>query len=270
MTDPTAPALLEFALDLAFEADAITMRYFRGDAGVREKADGTLVTRADTEVETMLRARIAEAYPNHAVLGEEQGYTAGGSDPSAAEGRWILDPIDGTASYARGIPIWATLIAFERDGTLEVGVASAPGLDTRWWAGRGLGAHRARLPSGGGPTDGERIHVSALARIEEAQILEGGFPSMFDAFPGADALLRSAWRTRSFSDFWGHCLVAEGSAEAMIEGEINAWDIAAMLVIVEEAGGRLTDIDGNATIEAGHCITTNGALHDEVLRRLRG
>ena len=267
MTGPTTAATLDFALALANEADAITMRYFRREAGVREKADGTPVTRADTEVETMLRARIAEAYPDHAVLGEEQGYAGGGSDDAP---RWILDPIDGTASYARGIPIWATLIAFERDGTLEVGVASAPALDTRWWAGRGLGAHRARLPSGGGATDGERIHVSDRARIEEAQVLEGGFPSMMDAFPGAEVLLRSSWRTRSFSDFWGHCLVAEGSAEAMIEGEINPWDIAAMLVIVEEAGGRLTDIDGNATIESGHCITTNGALHDEVLRRLRG
>ncbi len=270
MTDPATAEALDFALALASEADAITMRYFRREAGVREKADGTLVTRADTDVEAMLRARIAEAYPEHAVLGEEQGDTAGGSGRSAEAGRWILDPIDGTHSYARGIPIWATLIAFERNGVVEAGVASAPALDTRWWASRGLGAHRARLPSGGGPADGELIHVSDRARIEEAQVLEGGFPSMIDAFPGADALLRSVWRTRSFSDFWGHCLVAEGSAEAMIEGEVSPWDIAAMLVIVEEAGGRLTDIDGNATIEAGHCVTTNGALHDEVLRRLRG
>ena len=267
MTDPTTPEALEFALDLAFEAEQISREYFRREAGVREKADGTLVTRADTEVEAMLRARIAEAYPDHAVLGEEQGYTAGESDDAP---RWILDPIDGTHSYARGIPIWATLIAFERNGVIEVGVASAPALHTAWFAARGQGAQRWDGPRGSDEERLERIHVSDRARIEEAQLLEGGFPSMVDAFSGADALLRSAWRTRSFSDFWGHCLVAEGSAEAMIEGEVSPWDIAAMLVIVEEAGGRLTDIDGNATIEAGHCVTTNGALHDEVLRRLRG
>ena len=189
--------------------------------------------------------------------------------------RWILDPIDGTHSYARGIPIWATLIACERDGTLEVGVASAPALGTRWWAGRGLGAYRSALPARG--HSGARIAVSSVARVEEAQVLYGSHRLALARWPSAPAggaaggfaaLLASAWRTRGYGDFWGHCLVAEGAAEVMLEGEIAPWDIAALQVIVEEAGGRLTDAWGARTIDAGHSVTSNGALHDDVLRVL--
>ena len=264
MTLSTADAL-DFALALAEEADAIAVRFFGGQADAREKPDGTLVTRADTEVEAMLRRRIGEAFPDHAVLGEEE------PDSPGAEGapRWLLDPIDGTHNFARGIPVWATLIAFERDGVLEAGVASAPALGWRWWAGRGLGAYRGRPDAG--RAAGERLHVSERASIGEAQVLFGSYRHTLGAWGGrAEALLRASWRTRGFGDFWGHCLVAEGAAEVMLEGEIEPYDIAALVPIIEEAGGHLTDIDGNATIEAGHCITTNHALHDEVLRRLRG
>lgn len=265
MSEPTTAEMLAFALDLADEADALTMRSYRGDAGIETKADGTLVTRADRDAETHLRARILERFPTHAILGEEQGYVAGAHGAA----RWVLDPIDGTHNYARGIPVWATLIAFERDGELEIGVASAPALGTRWWAGRGLGAYRAPLPAVG--HGGMRIHVSAIATIEQAQVLYGSYALTTRSWDGrADALLRRAWRQRGFGDFWSHCLVAEGSAEVMLEAEISPWDIAAIRVIVEEAGGRLTDIDGVPTIDAGHCITTNGALHDEVLAVLRG
>ena len=267
MTDPTTDDLLAFAHELADAADVISMRYYRTGIDAERKADGTLVTVADMETEAELRRLIGERFPQHSILGEEEGYSAGVEGAA----RWILDPIDGTHSYARGIPIWGTLIAFERDGTMELGVASAPALGTRWWAGRGLGAYRAPLPSGGGPTDGERIHVSEIASLSEAQVFYGSYRQTLDAWDGRTVgLLRDTWRNRSFSDFWGHCLVAEGSAEVMIEAEINPWDIAAMRVIVEEAGGRLTDLDGNATIEAGHCVTSNGLLHEEVLRRLRG
>lgn len=266
---PATLELLEFALELADAADAITMRYYRRDADVRSKADRSLVTLADLEVETELRGRIAARYPSHAVLGEEHGYHAGAEGSGV---RWIIDPVDGTNSYGRGIPIWATLVACEVDGAIEVGVASAPALGTRWWAGRGLGAYRDALPRAHhGPFEGERIHVSTGAAIEDAQLLYGSFRLTFEAWQGrAVELLRTSWRARSFSDFWGHCLVAEGSAEAMIEAEISAWDIAAIIVIVEEAGGRLTDLAGNATIEAGHAITSNGAIHEAILRRLRG
>lgn len=271
---PTTAELLAFALELASAADAITMRYYRqADIEARAKADASLVTRADLEVEAELRAAIAERFPDHAFLGEEDGLHGG---PDAAV-RWIVDPIDGTHSYVRGIPVWATLIACEVEGELTVGVASAPALGTRWWAGRGLGAYRAALffdASGGMEAswtgEAERIHTSSIARLEESQLLYGSFRLTVDAWDGrAIELLRAAWRTRSFSDFWGYCLVAEGSAEAMIEAEISPWDIAAMLVIVEEAGGRLTDLEGRPSIEAGHSIASNGPLHDELLRRLR-
>ncbi len=267
MADPTALELLECALTLADAADLVTMRYYRAaDIEVRAKADRTLVTRADLEVEAALTEAIRDRYPDHAVLGEEHGLNGGPEAPV----RWIIDPVDGTHSYARGIPVWATLIAAEVAGRLEVGVASAPALGTRWWAGRGLGAYRAPLPWTLGPLEAERIHTSAVARLEEAQVLYGSYGLTRDAWGGrADGLLRGAWRTRGFSDFWGHALVAEGSAEAMLDAEISPWDIAAMLVIVEEAGGRLTDRDSHATIEAGHCIASNGALHQELLARLR-
>jgi len=257
-TDDTA-SLLQFALDLADEADEISMRYYRGELGTEQKRDGSLVTLADKEVEAHLRARIEARFPDHAILGEEEGLTREG-----ASARWILDPIDGTHGFARDLPVWATLIALEREGTVELGVASAPALGTRWWAGRGLGAYRAELPAQGHA--GTRIHVSNVATIEEAQLLYGSYTLTLDSWPGTDALFRRAWRTRGLGDFWGHCLVADGSAEAMLEGIISQWDIAALIVIVEEAGGRLTDNEGVATIDAGHCITTNGALHEAVLQ----
>jgi histidinol-phosphatase len=262
VSDSTAD-ILAFCLDLADDADEITMRHYRTNLGIREKSDRTLVTDADEATERHLRGRITERFPTHSILGEEEGFVAG--EEGAA--RWILDPIDGTHSYARGIPVWATLIAFERDGELQVGVASAPAMGTRWWAAGGLGAFRGELPVGG---DAEPIHVSDRVTVEESQILVGGYPSVVDAYPGGEALLRAAWRERSFSDFWGHCLVAEGSAEAMVEGVISPWDIAAIQVIVEEAGGRMTDLEGNRTIDAGHVISTNGAIHEDVLHRLRG
>ena len=271
---PTTAELLEFALELANQADVVTMRYYRtSEIDVQSKADASLVTRADLEVEAALRRLIAARFPDHAFLGEEDGLHGG----PAATARWIVDPIDGTHSYARGIPVWATLIACQVEGELTVGVASAPALGTRWWAGRELGAWRAPLTydtsmgmeeSRAG--ESERVHVSNIATIEAAQLLYGSFRLTFDAWDGrAVQVLRAAWRTRSFSDFWGYCLVAEGSAEAMIEAEISPWDIAAMLVIVEEAGGRLTDLAGRPTIEAGHAIASNGALHEELLGRLR-
>lgn len=267
MTEDDTASLLRFALDLADEADAISMRYYRGELGTEQKADGSLVTRADREVEEHLRSRIAEQYPDHDILGEEQGFTPS-SEGAQADARWILDPIDGTHGFARNLPIWATLIALEHDGQIEVGVASAPALGTRWWAGRGLGAYRGDLGARG--RAGTRIAVSDITSIEDGQLLYSSYDLTVDAWPGADALLRRGWRSRGLGDFWGHCLVADGSAEAMLESICSPWDMAALIVIVEEAGGRMTDIDGAAAYDAGHSITSNGRLHDEVLEALRG
>ena len=249
------------------------MRHYRTDLtalAIERKADGTFVTLADRAIEALLRERIAEAYPDHAVLGEE----AGGGREAGAGARWILDPIDGTHNFMRGVPIWATLIACERGGAVEVGVVSAPALGTRWWAGRGLGAYRGaagRAAGGRAGGAGERIRVSEVETIAEAQVLCGEVIATLDLWPGAEALLRESWRERALGDFWGFCLVAEGAADVMFDGvDLHPWDVAAVIPIVEEAGGRLTDIEGRSTTEAGPRIATNGRLHDEVLRRLRG
>jgi histidinol-phosphatase len=261
--DATTADLLAFALELADEADRVSMSFYRGDLGTTQKADGTLVTLADRAVETMLRERITARFPTHSILGEEQGFSQG----TEGAARWILDPIDGTHGFARGIPVWATLIACERNGTIEVGVASAPALGTRWWAGRGLGAWRAATAVRGGAP--ERIAVSSISTVMEAQILYGAHRLCLDRWGGRfESLLAEAWRTRGFGDFWSHCLVAEGAAEVMLEGDISPWDIAALQVIVEEAGGRLTDGVGTRTIDAGYSVTSNAAIHDALLRAL--
>lgn len=255
--------LLAFALSLADAADAITMRHYRTGHAVERKDDGTFVTPADRETEVLLRRRIAEAYPDHAVLGEEQG----GDAATDAEARWIIDPIDGTHNFMRGVPIWATLIAVERDGSIEVGVVSAPALGTRWWAGRGLGAYRGLTDSRAGA--GERIQVSDTATLAEAQVMVGDVVSTLDLWPGAQALFGDAWRVRAPGDFWGFCLVAEGAAEVMLEGaHLHPWDIAPLIPIVEEAGGRLTDAEGGPMAGAGPVVASNGRVHDEVMRRL--
>lgn len=267
MSEDDTASLLRFALDLADEADAISMRYYRGELGTEAKADGSLVTKADREVEEQLRARITERYPEHDILGEEQGFTPSSEDGEASA-RWILDPIDGTHGFARDLPVWATLIALERGGRIEVGVASAPALGTRWWAGCGLGAYRGDLGTKG--RAGERVGVSDITNLDAAQILYGSYALTVDSWAGADALLRRGWRSRDLGDFWAHCLVADGSAEVALEPICSPWDLAALIVIVEEAGGRMTDIQGLAVFDAGQCVTSNGRLHDEVLTTLRG
>ncbi|MDA0269934.1 MAG: histidinol-phosphatase [Chloroflexi bacterium] len=264
MPDTTAD-ILAFALDLADEADRISMSYFRGELGIETKGDGSLVTRGDRAVEAMLRERITARFPGHSILGEEQGYSAG---TDAETGRWILDPIDGTHGFARGVPVWAALIAFERLGVIEVGVASAPALATRWWAGRGLGAYRGGLPAKGHA--GERIHVSTTATVAESQVLFGGIRHIRARWGhAADAVIEAAWRDRGYGDFWAHCMVADGTAEVMLEPVATPWDLGALSVIVEEAGGRMTDGDGTPGFEHGYAITSNGLVHDEVLRMLR-
>ena len=269
MTTTAAPDLrdlLSFALDMADEADRISMAYYRGELGTTAKADGSLVTLADKAVEARLREMLAERYPTHSILGEEQGYLDN-SEGVPGAGRWIIDPIDGTHGFARGLPIWAALIAYEVGGVVQLGVASAPALGTRWWAAGGLGAYRGQTGSGHA---GERIHVSEISQVSESHVLNGSMKYALQRWPNAQAVNDLAWRERGYGDFWAHCLVAEGAAEAMYENGPNAWDLAALLVIVEEAGGRLTDDQGRAVIDAGHAVTSNGRIHNELLGLLRG
>jgi histidinol-phosphatase len=262
MADTDLRARLTFALELADEADRIAMTYYRGELGTTEKADGSLVTLADKAVEARLREMITRRAPESAILGEEQGHSAGTSEDG---GRWILDPIDGTHGFARGLPIWASLIAYEVAGVVQLGVASAPALGTRWWAARGLGAYRGGTDGGHA---GERIRVSSIASLAEAQVLNGSMKYALRRWPNAQAVNDRAWRDRGYGDFWAHCLVAEGAAEAMFEHGPSAWDLAALLVIVEEAGGRLTDDQGLPGIDQGHAVTSNGLVHEELLALL--
>ncbi len=216
------------------------------------KPDLTPVTEADQAAEKALRARIEAERPRDGVVGEEYGETTGSGGR-----RWILDPIDGTKSYVRGIPAWGTLIALERDGEIVVGVVSAPALRRRWWASRGGGAF----------ADGEPIRVSRVSAIEDSLLCYTSLPAFEKHGLGEEfrALAARCWEARGFSDYWAHVLVAEGSADLAVEPVMNLWDNAPLQVIVEEAGGRFTDLEGRPRADGGSAVTTNGLLHDEVL-----
>jgi histidinol-phosphatase len=249
---------LGLAQQLADAADAITLSRFRaGDLVVETKPDMTPVSEADRLVEETIRAGLASARPDDAVVGEELPATGGGSGR-----RWIVDPIDGTKSYVRGIPVYATLLALESDGELVLGVASAPALGRRWWATRGGGAFR----------DGDRIRVSGVGRIEDAHLAYDSVPA-FDSAGLTDeflALTRRCWRSRGFGDFWQYALVAEGAVDIALEPSgLKIWDLAPLLVLVEEAGGSFTDFTGAARADGGNAIATNGLLHDAVLASMR-
>ncbi len=218
------------------------------------KPDFTPVSEADQAAERLIREGLNAARPSDAVLGEEFGTQGTGSR------RWIIDPIDGTKNYVRGVPVWATLLALEEDGVMRVGVCSAPALGHTWWAVRGEGAF----------ADGSPIHVSQVRAIEDAQLCYSDFKwwEEFGLQDQFEALAKRSWRTRGFGDFWSHILVAEGAADIAAEPIVALWDLAPLLVIVEEAGGKFTDLAGNVTADGGNALSTNGLLHDEVLAAL--
>ena len=248
---------LALALQLADVADGISLPHYRNRTfTVRHKDDRSEVTEADRGTEAALRARLADARPDHAVLGEEEGLV-GAAD---ATHRWIIDPIDGTSNFVKGVPVWATLIALEHEGRVVVGVCSAPALGRRWWAVRGGGAF----------ADGAPIHVSDVATIEQAHLAYSDIGSFttYGRGPQLTELATRCWRARGLGDFWMHVLVAEGAFDAAAEPIVNLWDLAAIQVIVEEAGGRFTNLAGLPTADGGSALSTNGLLHDEVLAAL--
>lgn len=256
-----AGSLLRFAHELLDETDAIALRHVAGGLTVSTKPDRTLVTQADIEIETHLRDRIADAFPTHTVAGEEFGVAEDGGD-----GRWIMDPIDATHNIVRGIEIFATLLAFERNGELQVGVVSAPAMHRRWWATRGGGAS-LRVDE-----VVRSVHVSKIEALANAQIAFSTLRGL-DAAGLGDGLRRLAgasWRDRGFGDFWGHMLVAQGSAEAMLEYGVSPWDMAAPHLIVTEAGGQMTDLDGRSSWSGPQVVSSNGLLHHRVLETLAG
>lgn len=252
---------LTVALALADLADAVTLpRFGAADVVVETKPDLTPVTEIDRAAERAVREHLGRVRPGDVVLGEEYG--EGGGEGGDGSRRWVVDPLDGTKNFVRGLPVWATLIALERDGALEVGVVSAPALHRRWWAARGAGAF----------VDGRPIRVSGVDRIEAAAMSYSDITTFDEAgvTEGFLALARRAWRTRALGDFWSHVLVAEGVFDVAVEPGPAYWDLAALQVIVTEAGGRFTDLEGAPRADGGAGVATNGLLHEEVLAMLRG
>ena len=248
---------LALAISLAEAADAITLDRFQAqDLNVATKPDLTPVSDADLAVEKTLRGIIERERPDDDILGEEYGGT-----PAATGRQWVIDPIDGTKSFVRGVPIWATLISLCDGHTPVLGVVSAPALSRRWWATDGGGAF----------LNGSPLHVSKVSTLADASL---GFSSLSG---WADRGLRekfvdltdAVWRIRGYGDFWSYCLVAEGAIDIATEPEVNLWDLAALDILVREAGGTFTSLDGEPGPYGGSAVATNGLLHADVLRALR-
>ena len=251
---------LALAHELADAADAITLTRFGAvDLDVRSKPDLTPVSDADVAVEQAIRLLLASRRPDDAVLGEEDGESGDGPR------RWVVDPIDGTKNFVRGVPVWASLVALQQDGIVTVGVVSAPALGRRWWAARGVGAH-----TGGSLQSARRLQVSGVAALADASVAYSSLTGWEEQgrLPGLLKLSRDVWRTRAYGDFWSHVLVAEGAVDASFEPEVSLWDLAALQVVVEEAGGRFTDLTGAERADGGSVVCSNGLLHDAVLQAL--
>ncbi|MBH1935736.1 histidinol-phosphatase [Streptomyces sp. AV19] len=260
---------LRLAHVLADAADAATMDRFKAlDLKVETKPDMTPVSEADKSAEELIRGQLQRARPRDAVLGEEFG--SEGLGPR----RWVIDPIDGTKNYVRGVPVWATLISLmvqvESAGRVEfepvVGVVSAPALGRRWWAAKGSGAYTGRSLS-----SASRLGVSRVERIADASFAYSSLSGWEERgmLPGFLDLTRDCWRTRGYGDFWPYMMVAEGTVDICAEPELSLWDMAANVVIVEEAGGRFTGLDGRPGPHSGNAVASNGLLHDELLGYLR-
>lgn len=246
--------LADFAHHLLDETDALALRHFEAGVTATRKADRTLVTSADTEIERTIRERIADRFPDHGMLGEEYGAESGDAATS-----WVIDPIDATNNFVRGIGIFATLLACSVDGELVLGLVSAPAMGERWWATAAGGAWRR------GASGERRIGVSSISRVADGQLLYGRALTLDGRVAEAS---RAAWRDRGFGDFWGHMLVAGGSAEAMVEDGVAPWDMAAPYVVVTAAGGRMTNLNGASSWTDPQLLTSNGLVHDEILALL--
>ncbi|MGH7266205.1 MAG: inositol monophosphatase family protein [Candidatus Rokuibacteriota bacterium] len=255
----SADALLDAALDAARAAGALALRYFSGGVEVSLKADQTPVTRADREAEQAIVERLRPTFPDVGFLGEEYGEQGG------QRRRWIVDPIDGTKNFVRGIPYWATLLALEEDGDVTLGVVHAPATGDLLWARRGRGAFAHERP----------LRVSTVDRLADATLLHSSLSWLRTLRPAGywDGFLRLVDRTerqRGFGDYFGYTFVLRGQAELMLEADLKPWDLAPFKVLFEEAGGRLTDFEGQPTIYSGTALASNGRVHREALAVLRG
>ena len=239
--------------ELADLADSTSQKYFQStDLRIDSKPDKSVVTQADLEVEARVREVLGARHPDVAVYGEEHG-----KDDSSAKTWLIIDPIDGTANYARGLPIWATLLAIEHEGEIVAGLVSAPALHRRWHAARGQGAFAGD----------RKIQVSAVRELADAQVFHGSLGGR-EATPASEKihdLIVNSWRQRGIGDFWQHLLVAEGAGEIACDVIVAPWDIAPLQIIVEEAGGKATTLTGERSIYRGSFISSNDLLHDRAL-----
>lgn len=248
---------LGLALEMAGHADVITMsRFEAADLSVKEKPDMTPVSDADLNCEKQIREALKRSRPRDQVLGEEFG-----GEAKISGRQWVIDPIDGTKNFVRGVPVWATLIALLEDGEPIVSVVSAPALRRRWWAAKGSGAYRL---FGGEP---KRLHVSHIGDLSAASLAMGslsgwGRRGLRDSFLD---LTDSVWRLRGYGDFWNYCLVAEGVVDIAAEPEVSLWDLAAPCLLVTEAGGTFTSLGGQDGPHGGSAVASNGALHEQVL-----
>ncbi len=251
---------LRLAHVLADAVEAVTMPRFRAeDLVVEAKPDLTLVSDADRSAEEVIRAQLARTRPRDAVEGEELAPTGHGPR------RWVVDPIDGTHNFVRGVPVWATLIALVDEDRPVLGLVAAPALGRRWWAGEGTGAWSGRSLS-----QARRLHVSRVTRLQDASLSYSSITS-WSAVGRQDAMLglaRDCWRERAYGDFWSYMLVAEGAADIAAEPQLALHDMAALVPVVVEAGGRFTSLDGHPGPFGGNAVATNGLLHDAVLGRI--
>ncbi|MGV1007015.1 MAG: histidinol-phosphatase [Dermatophilaceae bacterium] len=251
---------LRLAHVLADAVERVTMARFRAaDLVVATKPDLTPVTDADRAAEELIRHQLSRTRPRDAVEGEEFGTTGHGPR------KWVLDPIDGTRNYMRGVPVWATLIALVDGLDPVVGLVAAPALQRRWWAAKGSGAYAGRSL-----LSARRLAVSGVSQLSAASTSYsslGGWRALgrHDAFLG---LLEDCWRTRAYGDFWSYMLLAEGAVDIAAEPQLNSYDMAALVPVVTEAGGRFTGLDGRDGCWSGNAVATNGLLHDEVLSRI--
>ena len=252
---PVVPDVVAAMIRAAEAAGEVAMKYYRGGFEVTIKPDQTPVTQADREAEQAIKAILRRAYPDHGFLGEELG------EEGPKERRFIIDPIDGTKNFIRRVPIWAVLLGLEEAGEITAGVMFNPALGEMFWARRGDGAWSAD----------ERLRVSDCERLDEATVLHSDLHLMRESgfWDPLVRLVDACRRTRGFGDYYGYGLVAGGKAEIYVETDLKPWDAAPVKILVEEAGGRLTDFAGRPTIYGGSVLATNGRLHQQTLALLR-
>ncbi len=251
---------LRLAQLLADQADAVSLERFQAvDLRVEQKADFTLVSDADEAVESLIRKQLASSRSKDAILGEEEGST--GASPR----RWIVDPIDGTHNYVRGVPVWATLIGLEEEGEMVMGLVSAPSLKRRWWAAKGYGSY-----TGSSHINARRIRVSRVRKTSDAFFSYSSLDGWLAAGRARSFLnfQSSCWRTRGFGDFWSYMMVAEGVVDIAAEPELELYDMAALAPILTEAGGRFSDLEGADGPWGASGLATNGFLHDQAVAGL--